>query len=62
MKRILSSEELRALNECIKRGNSFDLCFDENYKYVGLKTIQCIINPEYCKTVTSYQFSKMRIK
>ena len=62
MKRILSPGELKALNECVGRGNSFDLCFDENYKYLGLKTIQCIVNPKYCKTMTSYQFSKMRIK
>ncbi|MBI2057213.1 hypothetical protein HYT91_03090, partial [Candidatus Pacearchaeota archaeon] len=60
--KFMSPNELKALNDCVGRGNSFDLCFDENYKYLGLKTLLCITNPEYCKTMTSYQFNKMRVK
>ena len=60
--KVLGKNELKALNECISRGNLFDLCFDKNYKYLGSSTIKCITDSEYCKTMTSYQFNKMRIK
>ena len=62
MSKFGSEKELMAINDCVNRGNSFDLCFDENYKYFGPRTIRCIIDPKYCETLTSYQFSKMRVK
>ena len=62
MSKFGSEKELIAINNCVNRGNSFDLCFDENYKYFGPRTIRCIIDPKYCETLTSYQFSKMRVK
>ncbi|MDP2673209.1 MAG: hypothetical protein Q8O84_05335 [Nanoarchaeota archaeon] len=58
--KVISSKELKALNECVGRGNSFDLCFDENYRYIGLKTFLCIKSNRYCSTLTPYSFNKMR--
>ena len=53
---VIGKNELTALNKCIGRGNSFDSCFDENYKYFGEKTFKCITDPEYCKTMTDEHY------
>lgn len=58
--KVMGLEEFKALNNCKARGGSFDNCFDENYKYFGLKTSKCITNPNYCERLTFYKFNKMR--
>lgn len=56
----MSPDEIKALDNCITRGGSFDDCFEENYKYFGLLTFKCITDSNYCERLTFYKFNKMR--
>ncbi len=60
MRKGMSPEEIKALNNCRARGGGFDNCFDENYKYFGLLTFKCITDTNYCERLTFYKFNKMR--
>lgn len=59
LKRVLGTNELSNLNECIAKGGDFDNCFNKHYTHYGLLTELCGTNNEYCPVLTASKFFKI---